>query len=72
MTCPICNTNEHHFGIDSAADGSVENVLTCLFCGTIRTSDSKLTEIIKNGGENTSVKESSMLAEEDDDLYLAA
>ncbi|MDR3580814.1 MAG: hypothetical protein P4L44_12710 [Oryzomonas sp.] len=71
MACPICNTNEHYFGIDSAADGSAENVVTCLFCGTIRTTDSMLTETIKNGKEKSFVKAFSNYAE-DDDLHLAA
>jgi hypothetical protein len=71
MTCPVCNTNEHYFGIDSAADGSAENVATCLFCGTIRTTDSMLTETIKNGKEMSFVKAFSTYAE-DDDLHLAA
>lgn len=71
MTCPVCNTNEHYFGIDSAADGSAENVVTCLFCGTIRTIDSTLTEIIKNGKEKSFLKEFSKYTE-NDDLHLAA
>ena len=71
MTCPVCNTNEHYFGIDSAADGSAENVVTCLFCGTTRTTASMLTETIKNGKEKSFVKAFSMYTE-DDDLHLAA
>jgi hypothetical protein len=71
MTCSVCNTNEHYFGIDSAADGSAENVVTCLFCGTIRTTDSMLTETIKNGKEKSFVKAFSKYAD-DDDLHLAA
>jgi hypothetical protein len=71
MTCPVCNTNEHYFGIDSAADGSAENVVTCLFCGTTRTTDSMLTETIKNGKEKSFLKAFSKYAE-DDDLHLAA
>jgi transcription elongation factor Elf1 len=71
MTCPVCNTNEYYFGIDSTADGSAENVVTCLFCGTTRTTDSMLTEIIKNGKEKSFVKAFSMFTE-DEDLHLAA
>ena len=71
MTCPVCNTHNYYFGIDSAADGSAENVATCLFCGTIRTTDSMLTETIRNGKETPFVKASSKYAEEDD-LHLAA
>ena len=71
MICPVCNTNEHYFGIDSAADGAAENVVTCLFCGTIRTTDSMLTETIKNGKEESFVKAFSKYAD-DDDLHLAA
>jgi hypothetical protein len=71
MTCPVCNTNEHYFGIDSAADGSAENVVTCLFCGTIRTTDSTLTETIKNGKEKSFLKAFSEYTE-NDDLHLAA
>jgi hypothetical protein len=71
MTCPVCNTNEYYFGIDSAADGSAENVVTCLFCGTTRTTEITLTETIKNGKERSFLKAFSMYAE-DDDLHLAA
>ncbi|QEM69289.1 hypothetical protein FO488_14750 [Geobacter sp. FeAm09] len=71
MTCPVCNTNGHYFGIDSAADGSAENVVTCLFCGTTRTTDSTLTEIIRNGKEKSFLKAFSKYTE-NDDLHLAA
>ncbi|GFE60158.1 hypothetical protein [Geobacter sp. AOG2] len=71
MTCPVCNTNEHYFGIDSGADGAAENVVTCLFCGTTRTTDSTLTEAIKNGKETSFLKALSKHME-NDDLHLAA
>lgn len=71
MTCPVCNTNEHYFGIDSAADGSAENVVTCLFCGTTRTMDSMLAETIKSGKAKSFVEAFSNFAE-DDNLHLAA
>jgi hypothetical protein len=71
MMCPVCNTNEYYFGIDSAADGPAENVATCLFCGTTRTADSMLTETITDGRENSFVQACSRYAE-DEDFHLAA
>lgn len=71
MTCPVCNTNEYYFGIDSAADGSAEKVETCLFCGTTRTTDVMVGEIIKSGRGRSLARAFAMFAEEDA-LHLAA